>query len=310
MARSRIIARRGAQGEGVSMSALGVLFDEVVRRGASDLHLAVEYPPLARVDGDLVQLRELALSARDLEAMLLDLVPPTLRSRLATNLDLGFALEHRDGVRFRARYFMTDRGLGAAFRRVPARAVSIRELGLPDTVVRLAERRGGLVVVAGPSASGKTTTVAAMVDHINASRRCHIVTIEDPIEFVHESRTAQVTHRQLGDHASSMRAALTGALREDVDVVFAPALSFDEGELGLAIELALGGVLVLTTVEASSASSALGWLARTSDPARSPYLRGLLAECVVGVIVQDTVRADGGPRRPIVREVIAAERKT
>src|SRR4051812_41981837 len=175
------------------MAVIDPILDELVKRGGTDLHLAVNQPPLGRVRGDIAPLRDQPTTAKELEEMLLELVTPAQRQRLAADLDLDLAIQFKDVARFRASYYVKHSGIAASFRLVPSRVPSLTELGLPEVLWRLADRRSGLVIVSGPVANGKTTTAAAMVDHINKTRPAHVLTLENPIEFVHESSRAQIT---------------------------------------------------------------------------------------------------------------------
>lgn len=271
------------------MATVFGLFDELLKRGGTDLHLAPQRPPLARVRGELTPLNETVLSARDVEGLLLEVVTPAQRARLATHLDATFVVEHPSKVRFRARYYVEHGGMAGVFRRVPASVPSAAELGLPDGMAKLVEARSGLIVIVGPASSGKTTTAAWMIDRIHRARRCHVVTFEDPIEFVHAPEFAQVTQRQVGEHVSSMLVGLTNASREDADVVFASELS-SEGEVDLALRLASSGALVITTVEANTREVALERLVSFGDAERRTRLRQRLEEWLAGVVVHDARR--------------------
>lgn len=287
------------------MPAIDGIFEDLVKRGGSDLHLAANQPPLARVRGEIVPLRDAPISAKELEDLLLELVTPAQRARLAADLDLDLSVAYRDVARFRASYYVKHSGLAAAFRLVPGRVPSLAELGCPEILWRLADRRSGLVVVAGPSSNGKTTTMAAMVDHINKTRPCHVVTIENPIEFVHESLRAQITQREVGVHVPSSVAALKGASRENPDVVVVSELSSAD-EIEQALRLACDGQLVLATFPASGAAATLERLVNTFESGTQPRIRGLLAECLAGVVVQHLVRATDAKNRVAVHEIAVA----
>lgn len=285
------------------MPAIDAIFEDLVKRGGSDLHLAVNQPPLARVRGEIVALREAPISAKELEDLLLELVTPAQRARLAADLDLDLAVPFRDVARFRASYYVKHSGIAAAFRLVPGRVPSLAELGCPEVVWRLADRRGGLVIVAGPASNGKTTTMAAMVDHINKTRPCHVVSVESPIEFVHESLRAQITQREVGLHAPTVVTALKSAVREDPDVVVVSELTTAE-EIEHAIRLAGEGQLVLATFPASGAAATVERLVAAFEPEAQPRVRGLLADCLAGVVVQHLVRGADSKSRVAVHEIL------
>ncbi|MDB4935606.1 MAG: Twitching motility protein PilT [Labilithrix sp.] len=285
------------------MPKIDGLFDEVVKRGGSDLHLAGGYPPLARIRGDLVPLREAVVDGAELEEVLLELLTPAQRARLQADLDLDFAHTHKTMARFRANYFNKSSGLAAVFRLVPGRVLTLAELGCPEVLWRLADRRSGLVLVTGPTGSGKSTTLAAMVDHINKTRACHIVTIEDPIEFVHEPLRAQITHREVGVHAPSFVSAIRSAGRENSDVVLISELRTPE-TMKLALSLASQGVLVFATVQTNGAASTIDRIVDSFPADEQPQVRGMLAESLVGLVAQQLIRTADGKGRVAVHEIL------
>jgi len=279
------------------------LFDELVKRGGSDLHLAAGYPPLVRVRGDLVALREAAIEGAELEETLLELLTPLQHARLAADLDLDFAHTHKGTARFRANYFTKSSGLGAAFRLVPTRVLTLAELGCPEVLWRLADRRAGLVIVSGPTGSGKSTTLAAMLDHINKTRACHILTIEDPVEFVHEPLRAQITHREVGLHTPSFEAAMRTAGRENPDVVLVGELRTPE-VMKLALQLASYGVLVFATAHTNGAAPTLERMVNSFSADEQSQVRGMLAESLVGLVAQQLVLTADGKGRVAVHEIL------
>jgi len=287
------------------MSGIESLFEELLNRGGSDLHLAVNQPPFARVRGDVIALRETPLAAKELEEMLLGLVTPAQRNRLAADLDLDLAVAHKDVARFRATLYVKHPGIAAVFRLVPTRVPSLADLGCPEVLWKLADRRGGLVLVGSPASNGKTTTVAAMVDHINKTRTCHVLTLESTIEYVHEPLRAQITQREIGAHAPSLAVALRAAARENPDVVVTSELASAQ-EIELAIRLATSGILVLAPFATSSVYAALErWLAAFEPPSRGPIQR-LLADALAGIVVQHLVRAADSKTRLPLHEVLVA----
>src|SRR5450631_1321592 len=200
-------------------AALDQLLVLAVERRASDLHLTSDAPPAMRIDGDMVQLEEYGPIPRArLREMIFSITPEKNRLQWEKEKDTDFALE-MPGVRFRVNVFDDRRGIGAAMRQVPTKIRTAEELNLPKAVIELCEHSKGLVLVTGPTGSGKSTTLAAMVDHVNRTRAHHIITIEDPVEFVHPSRKCLVHQREVGTHTASFKQALRAALREDPDVV-------------------------------------------------------------------------------------------
>jgi len=235
--------------------------------------------------------------------MLLELVTPTQRQRLAAELDLDLAIQFKDVARFRASYYVKHSGIAASFRLVPSRVPSLTELGLPEALWRLADRRSGLVLVAGPVANGKTTTAAAMVDHVNKTRPAHVLTLENPIEFVHESLRAQITQREIGTHAPTFAAALKSAPRENPDVLLVSDLPGPE-DIESVLKLAGDGILVIATIAASSASGALERVLAGIPSDRQTRMQSLLADCLAGVVVQHLIRAVDGKTRVAAHEVL------
>ena len=285
------------------MPKLDALFDDVIKRGGSDLHLAVGYPPFARVRGELVALREGIVEAKDLEEVLFELLTPPLKDRFSSSFDLDFTHPHRDVARFRANYFHKTTGLGAVFRLVPNRVLSLAELACPEVLWRLADRRGGLILVTGPTGAGKSTTLAAMINHINKTRACHILTIERPIEFVHEPLRAQITQREVGLHASSYAAALRAAGRDNADVVLVSELTTNE-EIKVALQLASNGVLVFATTNTNGAAATLDRIVNAFAADEQPHIRGILAESLAGVISQQLLRTSDNKSRVAVHEIL------
>lgn len=285
------------------MANIDPILDELVRRGGTDLHLAVNQPPLGRVQGDISPLREQPVTAKELEEMLLELVTPAQRQRLAADLDLDLAIPFKDVARFRASYYVKHSGIAASFRLVPARVPSLVELGLPEVVWRIADRRSGLVVVAGPACAGKTTTAAAMVDHINKTRPCHVLTLENPIEFVHEPLRAQITQREIGTHAPTFAAALKSAPRESPDVLVVSDLPASE-DIEPVLKLANDGALVILTVPAAGVAAALQRVLAGAPTEKHARLQSVLADSLAAVVVQHLLRSPDRRSRVAAHEVL------
>jgi twitching motility protein PilT len=286
------------------MSArISPLFDALLAEKGSDLHLSIGYPPLGRLRGKLTPLREAPLTASELEAMLLELATPEQKLQITEELDLDFAYTYGTKARFRANYFYKATGLAAVFRCIPSKVQSLEELNAPEVVRRLAERRGGLVLVTGPAGSGKTTTLAAMLHHLNQTRHASLLTLEDPVEFVHEPAKAQVTHREIGPHAPSFAAGLRSAAREDVDVVLVGDLNTAEA-MKEALRLASSGVLVLASLYALSAQATLERILHAFPEQEQGQIRGLLADSLAGVLSQQLVRAADSKGRVLALEVL------
>lgn len=287
------------------MAKIDALLEEVLRRGATDLHLSAGCPPHVRVRGKLTPVGEAVLDRGELDAMLMELLTPRTLERLDLGHDVEFSVAYKDAARFRASYFQKAGGLGAVFRFVPPRVPSLAELGCPESLWKLADRRSGLVLVAGPRSSGKSTTTAAMLDHINKTRPCHVLTIEDPIELVHAPLRAQITQREVGTHTSSAATALREAARDDVDVVLVSDLRGPDA-VRAALDLVCSGVLVFATVRASAAAAAVEALVDAFPPAEQLAVRALLAESLAGIVAQQLVGTADGKSRVGVHEVLFA----
>lgn len=285
------------------MAKIDRLFDELLAKKGSDLHMGVGYPPLARVRGELSPVRDAPVDEAEMESLLFEIVTPAQKTKIETELDLDFAYAYADKARFRANYFHKTTGLAAVFRVIPTKILSLADLGCPDVVRRMAERRSGLVLVTGPTGSGKSTTLAAMIDHINASRACHILTVEDPVEFVHEPKKAAVTHREIGQHAPSFAAAMRSAGREDPQVLLIGELRNNE-TMKLALELAGRGVLVFATVHTNSAASTIDRMVNAFSADEQSQVRGMLSEALAGIVAQQLVKTKDGRGRVAVLEVL------
>lgn len=282
---------------------IDALFDELLERKGSDLHLSIGYPPMVRVRGDLSPIREEPMSKEELEELLFEICDPEKKQRITEDLDLDFAYSYGELARFRANYFYKVTGIAAVFRIIPTRVPTLAELGTPDVVRRLAERRSGLVLVTGPTGSGKSTTLAAMINHINRNHARHILTIEDPVEFVHEPQRAQITHREVGAHTPTFAAAIRSAGREDVDVILVGELRNNE-TMRLALQLASFGILVFATVHTNSAGATIDRICNSFPAEEQPQVRGMLAECLSGIIAQQLLRTADGSGRIAAQEVL------
>jgi twitching motility protein PilT len=283
--------------------AIDKLFDQLLAKGASDLHLSVGYPPMTRVRGDLVALGSEELSPDALTQLLQPILLPSQKERFEADKDLDFAYAYGTRARFRASYFQKVSGIAAVFRTIPTKIPTLAELGVPEAVMKLATRQAGLVLVTGPMGSGKSTTLAAMVRHINETRACHILTIEEPVEFVHAPIQAQVTHREVGQHATSFAAAIRSAGREDANVLLVGELRGAE-TMKLALQLASFGVLVLATVHTSSAPLAIERIVNAFPDSEQPQVRGMLAESLVGVVSQELLKGADGQGRVLAQEIL------
>lgn len=275
----------------------------VAARG-SDLHLRVGEPPVIRTSGELERIAEPALEAGALEAMLLAVMPERDRAQYAATGDADYAYEIEGVARFRANALRDRHGPAGVFRVIPATVVSVEEMGLSPEVQQLCTLTKGLVLVTGPTGSGKSTTLCAMVDLVNRSRADHILTIEDPIEFVHPNKRCLITQRQVGVHTQSFKSALRAALREDPDVILVGELR-DLETIAIAIETAETGHLVFGTLHTTTAAGTVDRIIDQFPADRQAQIRVMLSESLKGVISQTLCRKTGGGRAA-AREVLLA----
>jgi twitching motility protein PilT len=276
-------------------AALDQLLVVAVERRASDLHLTSDAPPAMRIDGDMVQLEEYGPIARSrLREMIFSITPEKNRVQWEAERDTDFALE-MPGVRFRVNVFEDRRGIGAAMRQIPSAIRTAEELGLPKSVIELCQHSKGLVLVTGPTGSGKSTTLAAMVDYVNRTRADHIITIEDPVEFVHPNRRCLVHQREVGVHTASFKQALRAALREDPDVVLVGEMR-DLETISIALETAETGHLVFGTLHTNTAPSTVDRIIDQFPADRQPQVRTMLSESLRGVVSQTLCKRRGGGR--------------
>ncbi|RKG62097.1 type IV pilus twitching motility protein PilT [Corallococcus sp. AB011P] len=278
-------------------------FDILLDKKGSDLHLGVGYPPLGRIRGELVPLREEALTSNELESLLFEICSPEQKRQITEELDLDFAYGYGTKARFRANYFYRMTGIGAVFRTIPSKVLSLEDLKTPEVVRKMADRRSGLVLVTGPTGSGKSTTLAGMINHINKTRPAHVLTVEDPVEFVHESLKSQVTHREVGPHASSFATAIRSAGREDPNVILIGELRTNE-TMKLALQLASFGVLVFATVHTNSAPATIDRIINSFPADEQGQVRGMLAESLAGIVAQQLIKTADGKGRVAALEIL------
>ncbi|MDF1562152.1 MAG: type IV pilus twitching motility protein PilT [Deltaproteobacteria bacterium] len=275
---------------------IDAFFRRMQDEGCSDLHLTSGQPPLFRLDGSMVSLMgDGRLSAETVHRLVLEITPEKNRREFEELHDTDFAYEIPGLARFRANLFMDRNGPGAVFRIIPAEILSAKQLGLPPAVMNLCELRKGLVLVTGPTGSGKSTTLAAMIDHINRSRDEHIITIEDPIEFVHPQHKCLINQREVGVHTKGFKQALRAALREDPDIVLVGEMR-DLETVAIAIETAETGHLVFGTLHTNTAASTIDRIIDQFPADRQAQIRTMLSESLKGVIAQTLCKKVGGGR--------------
>jgi twitching motility protein PilT len=272
------------------------LFHRLVSEGASDLHMSSNEIPIIRKDGDMVRLTgEGVLSAEQLFALLAPIIPDNNRAQFEKEDDTDFAYSIEGLARFRANLFRDRHGVGAVFRTIPAKIISAEKLGLSTAITDLCNLHKGLVLVTGPTGSGKSTTLCAMVDLVNRTRSGHIITIEDPIEFVHENKQCLINQREIGPHTRSFKRALRAALREDPDVVLVGEMR-DLETIAIAIETAETGHLVFGTLHTTTAYSTVDRIIDQYPPDQQEQIRVMLSESLKGVVSQTLLKKIGGGR--------------
>ena len=258
------------------------LMDEV---GASDLHLASGSQPILRVRGDMERVKFPPLDNDELKTMLYEIAPEFKVKVFEETGDVDFGYEIPGKARYRANFFNQKNGVAAVFRQIPSRVMTADQLGLPPILKKFAGLHKGLVLVTGPTGSGKSTTLAAIVDHANKNRRDHIITVEDPIEFVHESQQCLVNHREVGLHTKSFAAALRGALREDPDIILVGEMR-DLETIELALTAAATGHLVFGTLHTPSAAKTIDRVIDVFPSGQQNQIRNTLSEALKGVVAQ------------------------
>jgi twitching motility protein PilT len=277
----------------------------LAEKGASDLHLRCGEPPLMRLHGEIVRLEGFPeIEDEGMTAMLRAIMPPRNRQEFADNWDTDFAYELEGVARFRANALKDRRGSAAVFRVIPSNVITVEQLGLSQEVQNLCYLSKGLVLVTGPTGSGKSTTLCALVDLVNRVRNDHVITIEDPIEFVHKNKKCMITQRQVGQHTQSFKAALRAALREDPDIILVGELR-DLETVSIAIETAETGHLVFGTLHTTTAASTVDRIIDQFAADRQEQIRVMLSESLKGVIAQILCRKIGGGR-VAAREILLA----
>ena len=277
--------------------AIDRLFRLMVDQKASDLHLSASMPPLVRKDGRIQPLEENAapLTHDAIVALMEPITPETNRAEFAQRNDTDFAYEIKGLARFRANMFLDRKGRGAVFRVIPAKILSAEELGLSPYILKLCRLTKGLILVTGPTGSGKSTTLCAMIDYINRQRTDHIITIEDPIEFVHENKGCLINQREVGTHTGGFKHALRAAMREDPDIILVGELR-DLETVAIAIETAETGHLVFGTLHTTTAASTVDRVIDQFPTEQQSQIRIMLSESLKGVIAQNLCRKIGGGR--------------
>ncbi|PIP39425.1 MAG: type IV pili twitching motility protein PilT [Desulfobacterales bacterium CG23_combo_of_CG06-09_8_20_14_all_51_8] len=285
------------------MKLLDSYFAEMKERGASDLHMVVGFPPLIRLSGELMPLDHPPLTAESNKQILFEILTPEQQARVEKNRDFDMAYSLEGVGRFRCNYLFQHRGMGAVFRIIPTEILTLAQLGLPKVLKTIAEYNKGLVLVTGPTGSGKSTTLAAMINYINETRDGHIITIEDPLEFVHPNKRCLITHREIGTHARSFEEALKVASRENPDIILVGEMR-DLETISLALTCAELGILVFGTLHTNSAAKTIDRIINAFPADQQAQTRTMLSESLRAVIAQQLIRTIDGQGRCAANEVL------
>ena len=287
------------------MAKIDAFFKLMNEQGASDLHLTAGQPPALRIRGEIERIKYKVMDNDDLRGMLYEIAPEQKVKLFEESGDIDFGYEIPGLARYRANFFMQKNGVGAVFREIPSAIMTADQLGLPPVVSKLATLPRGLVLVTGPTGSGKSTTLAAVVDVANRSRKDHIITVEDPIEFVHQSQGCIVNHREVGIHTDSFSTALRGALREDPDIILVGEMR-DLETISLAVEAASTGHLVFSTLHTSSAYKTVDRVIEVFPSSEQPLIRSTLSDGLRAVIAQVLFKRLDRKGRVVALEILIA----
>ncbi|MDQ6952445.1 MAG: type IV pilus twitching motility protein PilT [Mariprofundaceae bacterium] len=274
-----------------------------VKNGASDLHLSSGEPPMIRINGDMTKIKMPNIEARDVQTMVYDIMNDQQRKVFEEHLELDFSFSLGDIARFRVNCFKQHRGMSAVFRVIPTEILTLEQLKCPEIFKTLAMLPRGICLVTGPTGSGKSTTLAAMMNYRNENEKGHILTIEDPIEFVHQSKACLVSQRELGPHTKSFANALKAALREDPDVILVGEMR-DLETISLALSAAETGHMVFGTLHTSSAPKTIDRLIDVFPAAEKDMVRAMLSESLKAVISQALLKTADGKGRIAAHEIM------
>ncbi len=273
------------------------------QQGCSDVHLAVGVPPMLRMHGDLLPIKFRDLRAVELEGYIAEILTRSQNELFNKGSDLDFSYVSTEGGRFRVNVFRKDTGVGATFRSIPAEVPTLDKLALPPIVTKLCDFHQGMVLVTGSTGTGKSTTLAAMIDHLNQTRRLNIISLEDPIEFVHPSKNSQVIQRELGTHIPSFAEGVRAAMREDPDVILVGELR-DAETISMAMTAAETGHLVLGTLHTTSAVKTIDRVIDALPVEEREQTKSFLAQSLLAVVTQVLVKTTDGHGRKAICEVL------
>ena len=284
------------------MNELDTLLTDMLAKGGSDLHLAVDSPPKTRIDGVIDLLNQQPIGAREMEAMLKEVTPAHRWDTFMQTGDVDLAYEVPGQARFRMNLFKNSWGIASVLRQIPSRIASIDELDLPVALKDLASYQDGLVLVTGPTGNGKSTTLAAVINHINETSQKQIITLEDPVEFTHDDKSCTILHREVGEHTRSFSAGLKGAMRADPDVILIGEMR-DMETIRLALNCAAMGMLVFATLHTNNATKTVDRIIDAFPADEQNQIRIMLAESLRGIVSQLLCqKKDGG--RIAVHEIL------
>jgi twitching motility protein PilT len=287
------------------MAKIDAFFQLMHDQGASDLHLVSGQQPVLRIRGEMERVKFKVLDNNELRAMLYEIAPEHKVKQFEETGDIDFAYEIPNLARYRANFFSQKNGVAAVFREIPSRIMTCQDLGLPPVIAKLATLPRGLVLVTGPTGCGKSTTLAAIIDEANRLRKDHIITVEDPIEFVHQSQSCIINHREVGLHTKSFSAALRGALREDPDIILVGEMR-DMETISLAVEAANTGHLVFSTLHTSSAARSVDRIIEVFPAEEQMQIRSTLADGIRAVISQVLFKRIDRKGRCVALEIMVA----
>jgi len=287
----------------LGMPYIDQFFDVLIESGGSDLHLGEDQPPKIRRHGEIIPIREEPLTNEEMSFMLSEICSPKRWERFEEAGDLDFAYEMNAQTRYRCNYLKQANGYGAVFRIIPTKIKTIEELGVPSVIKSFGEMRGGIVLVTGPTGSGKSTTLAALIDHINSNFERHVVTIEEPIEFVHRNKKSIITQREVPEHSISFPVGLKAALREDADIVLVGEMR-DLETISLALTAAETGLLVFGTLHTNNSRKTVDRMIDVFPSDQQAQVRTMLSASLRGVVAQLLMKRSDGAGRVAVNEIL------
>lgn len=285
------------------MAKIDAFFKLMNDQGASDLHLVSGSQPILRVHGEMERVKYKLMENDELKAILYEICPENKIKMFEETGDIDFGYEVPNLARYRCNFFQQKWGIGAVFREIPSEILTAEQLGLPPVLNKLAMMHKGMVLVTGPTGSGKSTTLAAMIDFVNRNKKSHILTVEDPVEFVHKSQSCVVNHREVGLHTQSFKAALRGALREDPDIILVGEMR-DLETIELALEAASTGHLVFGTLHTQSAAKTVDRVIDVFPANQQAQIRTTLSESLKGVVAQNLFKRIDKKGRIAVLEIL------